>query len=195
MIIMNTIIKNCKKEINIKKSRFIGIAIEITTKEEAENIIKSYKEQYKDATHVCYVYIVNNNEKASDDGEPKGTAGIPMLNLLKKKSLTNILCIVIRYFGGIKLGANGLLRAYVDTELEVLNNNIVPLINGYYLKIKFPYSLEKEVSHLLKNCTITNKQYDKNIVYELECDIDIYSKLQSMKIIDTYKEQLIKKLP
>lgn len=192
---MNTIIKNYEKEIIIKKSRFIGVAIEITSKEEAENIIESYRTKYKDATHVCYAYIVNNNEKASDDGEPKGTAGIPMLNLLKKKNLTNILCLVIRYFGGIKLGANGLLRAYVDTELEVLNNNIVPLIDGYYLKIKFPYSLEKEVSHLLKNCTITNKQYDKNIVYELECDIDIYSKLQSMKIIDTYEEQLIKKLP
>jgi len=192
---MNTIIKNLEKEIIIKKSRFIGVAIEIASKEEAEKMIKSYKEQYKDATHVCYAYIVNNNEKASDDGEPKGTAGIPMLNLLKKKNLTNILCLVIRYFGGIKLGANGLLRAYVDTELEVLTDNIVPLIDGYYLKLKFPYSLEKDVSYLIKDCTIINKQYDEDVIYELECDTDTYNKLLSIKVIDDCKEQLIKKLP
>ena len=79
------------------------------------------KKEYKDSTHICYAYIINSSEKCSDDGEPNGTAGLPILNILKKNNLTNVLAIVIRYFGGIKLGAGGLLRAYSDAANKAVS--------------------------------------------------------------------------
>lgn len=102
-------------ELEIKKSNFIGYLYEIKNVDEVQDIIESLKTQYKKATHICYAYVLNENqliEKAFDDNEPSGTAGKPILNVIKKKNLTNTLIVVIRYFGGIKLGTGGLIRAY-----------------------------------------------------------------------------------
>lgn len=191
---MNTIIKNLEKTTIIKKSKFIGIAIEVSSKEEAEEIISSYKEQYKDATHVCYAYIIGPYEKASDDGEPKGTAGLPMLDLLKKKELTNVLGIVVRYFGGIKLGASGLLHAYVDSLNETLCDNITTLVDGYLLKMEFPYSLEKDVNRVLNGMDIADKSFEENIIYTLNCDEEVLNSLKNLPIkIISIEKVLIKK--
>lgn len=112
-----TIKHNCIAEIIEKKSRFIANVFYIQTVEEAEDYIKKIKKQYHDAKHNCFAYIVtdldgNTVQKSSDDGEPSGTAGAPMLKILTGQGLSNILVIVTRYFGGILLGTGGLVRAY-----------------------------------------------------------------------------------
>ena len=112
-------------EIVINKSRFIAYKIDLTSVEQVKNEIEKLKKENKKANHVCYAFVYRGetvNEKCSDDGEPSGTAGYPILNVIKKKNLTNVLVAVVRYFGGIKLGAGGLTRAYTKATAEVLND-------------------------------------------------------------------------
>lgn len=115
---MYIINKNIENEIIIKKSRFITKLIYIDDIDKVNDIINNLRKEYKKSTHICYAYIINGMEKAVDDGEPSGTAGRPILNVLQKKNVTNILAIVIRYFGGVKLGAGGLVRAYTNSISE-----------------------------------------------------------------------------
>ncbi|MBQ7307462.1 MAG: YigZ family protein [Clostridia bacterium] len=107
----------------VQKSKFYSFAIPVFTKSEVLEHLDNFKKEYYDATHVCYAYIINDNgvqEKYSDDGEPQGTAGFPICNVLKKKGLTNVLVVVVRYFGKIKLGAGGLTRTYSACASQVL---------------------------------------------------------------------------
>lgn len=101
----------------INKSKFISYAIPVFTEAECNKCLEKLRKEYSDATHICYAYTTSNPrlEKCSDDGEPAGTAGKPLIALLKKKDLDNVLLVVIRYFGGIKLGAGGLVRAYTTS--------------------------------------------------------------------------------
>lgn len=102
-------------EIVIKKSKFIGEKFSVKSLDEINKILLNIKIRHKKATHICFAYKFfdnNNYEKAFDDGEPSGTAGKPILNVINKKGENNILIVVVRYFGGIKLGAGGLIRAY-----------------------------------------------------------------------------------
>ena len=192
---MKTIIKEKNEITIIKKSKFIAFIIEINSKDEADEIILNYKNKYKDATHVCYAYIVGNIEKMSDDGEPSGTAGMPMLNLLKKKDLNNVLGIVVRYYGGTPLGANGLIHAYADSLLKVLDNNIVDTYSGYNIKFSFDYNLEKDINYLLKDAIINYKEYKEKIIYDIDCNKEIYSNLQKKNVRIIYTgEKLIKKI-
>lgn len=110
---MYTIVKDYRKEIVIEKSRFICSLKKVNSEEEAQEFIKAVKKEFWDATHNCSAYLVDDlSQRSSDDGEPAGTAGIPMLDVLRKNHLTGTAAVVTRYFGGIKLGAGGLLRAY-----------------------------------------------------------------------------------
>lgn len=118
---MYQILERFESEIVINKSRFIGIMIPISTDQEVKEILKELNKEFPKATHYCYAYRVLGKEKSSDDGEPAGTAGRPMLEFLINNNLENILVVSIRYFGGIKLGAGGLLRAYVDSCRSVYN--------------------------------------------------------------------------
>ena len=117
--------ENVQTEIVVKKSKFICNLIKVENQEEAENTIKQIKKQYYDARHNCVAFRIVENEqiieKASDDGEPSGTAGGPMLNILQKNNLCNVLVVVTRYFGGILLGTGGLVRAYSDATLEAID--------------------------------------------------------------------------
>lgn len=111
-------------EINIQKSRFIAHINRATTEEEAHAFIQEVKKKHRDATHNCSAYLIGENDliqKANDDGEPSGTAGVPMLEVLKKKGLKDTVVVVTRYFGGIKLGAGGLIRAYGKATTEGLS--------------------------------------------------------------------------
>lgn len=112
--------------IEIKKSKFIGTFYQITTLDEIAQILDNLKKEHKKATHICYAYRLSNpfSEKACDDGEPSGTAGKPILNVLQKQNRQNCLLVVVRYFGGIKLGAGGLVRAYSKTASETLKEAI-----------------------------------------------------------------------
>ena len=109
-----------KNEIEIKKSRFITYLYRLNDENEINEIINNIKKEHKKARHVVYVYKINNTGKIYDDGEPKGTAGMPIFNVIEKNNLNNILIIVVRYFGGIKLGAGGLFRAYSNSASEII---------------------------------------------------------------------------
>lgn len=123
----NSIKENSTFELVEKKSKFIGQAFIVENVEEAEEIIKTTKKKYYDARHNCYAYrILKKDEiiqKFSDDGEPSSTAGAPILNILEKNNLVNVLVIVTRYFGGILLGTGGLVKAYSESALNVINKS------------------------------------------------------------------------
>lgn len=162
---MKSIQTEITSEIIINKSRFITILTNINDIDKVKEKLEEIKKKYKDATHYCYAYIINNHEKCSDNGEPSGTAGMPILNVLKQNDLTNILCVVIRYFGGIKLGAGGLIRAYSTSASEALNKAIITnIVNGYNITIEFSYDNLKQIDYLLKNIDI-KKDYQTNITY------------------------------
>ena len=151
-----TIKINAVAEIEEKRSRFIGSAFYVENEEEAEKIIKDTKKKYYDARHNCFAYIINNGSVAkrfSDDGEPSGTAGFPILNVLEKNELYNVLVIVTRYFGGILLGAGGLVRAYTEAAVKAIEKaEIVEQENGFELEIWISYQdMEKMKYYCDKN--------------------------------------------
>lgn len=118
---MFTIVKDFRQEIVIEKSRFICTLKKVHSEAEAQEFIKTIKKEFWDATHNCSAYIVDEMaQRSSDDGEPSGTAGLPMLEVLRKNKLTNTAAVVTRYFGGIKLGAGGLVRAYTNSVAEAV---------------------------------------------------------------------------
>lgn len=171
---MKTVVDNVN-EIIIKKSKFITFIYHVSTKDQAIEKINNIKTEYKDATHVCYAYIINNIEKYDDNGEPSGTAGMPILNILQKENLDNVLCIVVRYFGGIKLGAGGLVRTYAKACKEAIITK--ELEKGYKIKVNFDYNDVKQVDYLLKNSIIENKNYDLKTEYTVLIKIEEYEKI------------------
>jgi len=131
-------------EIIIQKSRFIGYVKRVNSETEAQAFVQRIKKKHHDATHNCSAYIIGDHDeiqKANDDGEPSGTAGIPMLEVLKKQNLKNTAVVVTRYFGGIKLGAGGLIRAYGSTTSETIKAIGVvrgELMQGFLLTFEYP---------------------------------------------------------
>ena len=163
---MKSIENNIENTLVIKKSKFICKLFNVTNLDEINKILDKLKNQYKDSTHICYAYILNGLEKASDDGEPSGTAGMPILNILNKKELNMILCVVIRYFGGIKLGASGLVRAYSNSAIDAINKaNIIELEEGYLIELEFNIKDIKMIDYILIDKKIVNKKFDTNVTY------------------------------
>ncbi len=167
--------KNTTAEIIEKKSRFIANLFYVETPQEAENKIKQIKKKYYDAKHNCFAYItLNGNEiqkKCSDDGEPSGTAGAPMLEILEKQSIYNVVVIVTRYFGGILLGTGGLVRSYSDSLKEAIKKStLVEQEPGYEAEIKLPYAdFEKFKYYCNKNnINIINSEYSDFIICKIE---------------------------
>lgn len=183
---MKTLINNQEKTFIIKKSKFITYTKKVMTEIDAISFLNDIKDEYKDATHVCYAYIIDNHQKYSDDGEPSSTAGKPMFDILEKNNLNYVISIVIRYFGGIKLGSNGLIRAYSSCVKETINNNIKELEYGYKIIIEEDYSKEKLISYLLKNNTIIKKDYTSKIYLEAIIKKELLIELNNInyKIID-----------
>ncbi len=183
---MYTIKDNNSYEFEIKKSKFISKIYKVYNLDEVNNILSSLKKEYSDATHHCYSYIINENKKCSDDNEPSGTAGLPILQVLEKNNLNFVLCVVIRYFGGIKLGASGLLQAYTKSVSELIKIcNLTELIEGYKIEITCSYDKQKKLDYVLKNYKY-EKIYNKNIVYLAYIpinDLDTF-KNYSYKIIE-----------
>ena len=166
-----TIEENVSTEIVEKKSKFIANLFYVETVEEAEKIIKETRKKYFDARHNCIAYRVLENgqiiEKASDDGEPSGTAGAPMLNILQKNEFANVLIIVTRYFGGILLGTGGLVRAYSDSLLKAIENSkkILKCLGQQY-EIRIDYSEFENFKYYCKknNIYIEKLEYGEDIV-------------------------------
>ncbi len=179
---MRSIASDITNETIIKKSKFICHLYRVNNIEEINSKINDISTTYSDATHNCYAYICGNQKKMSDDGEPSGTAGMPMLNILEMNNLDNILAIVTRYFGGIKLGANGLVRAYSSSVKEALSlTSIITLTDGYLVEIEFNYDKVKSIDYILKNNRITYKSYQNNIIYHFEIASDKVDQLKEIE--------------
>ncbi|SHH63694.1 YigZ family protein [Sporanaerobacter acetigenes] len=170
-----------KDEIIINKSRFIGYAKPIENEGEALAFIEEIKSLHKDATHNVYAYVVgddNNIQRYSDDGEPSGTAGIPALEVIKKEDLRNVVVVVTRYFGGIKLGTGGLIRAYTKgAKIGLEAGNIIEKVLFRKVKIRLDYTLYGKVENYLKtNGIITiNTIYDDAVNLFVYADYDDYN--------------------
>ncbi len=184
-----TIKESVSSEIVEKKSKFIANLFYVESKEEAENIIKKMKKKYHDARHNCVAYRVMENEtiieKSSDDGEPSGTAGAPMLDIIRKADLCNVLVIVTRYFGGILLGTGGLVRCYSGATIKAIENSKqVCRCLGYEMEVELDYNNLDIFKYHCKNndifivdinyldvvvCKIQLEEKDKE---KLEKDID-----------------------
>lgn len=167
---MKTIAKAVESEINVKKSQFICHLFPTKTKKESKKIILKVNEQYSDATHNCTAYIVSDGEGFDDDGEPGGTAGKPMINVLRKNELHNVTAVVTRYFGGIKLGAGGLVRAYSKSVLEAINEAEILEVELYDVyKLIFEYSDIKLADGEVRNnnLEVIAKDYSDKVIYEV----------------------------
>ena len=165
-----TIKQNTAAEIVEKKSKFIANLFYVQNEEEAEEIIKSIKKKYYDARHNCYAYNVLTKKgivaRSSDDGEPSGTAGMPMLNILQKNELINVLVVVTRYFGGILLGTGGLVRAYSEALVKAIENaEFVKEELGYEVKVTIDYSEQEKLEYYCnqRNLNIIEFQYTDQI--------------------------------
>lgn len=192
---MYSIKESIENTIIIKKSKFITKLIKINSIDEVNKYLEETKKEFKDSTHICYAYIVNGQEKCVDDGEPSGTAGLPILNILKKNNLTNVLAIVIRYFGGIKLGAGGLVRAYSNSVNDTLKlTEIIELEEGYLVELEFSYDQVKLVDYILNDKTIINKEYNDNIVYRFylnKDELNFIPELEKVAIHISIKDKVL----
>lgn len=164
----------------IKNSKFICLIYPIESISDVETYLEGAKRIYPNATHYCYAYILNTIRRESDDGEPSGTAGIPMIQVLEKNNLNQVLCIVIRYFGKIKLGANGLIRAYTKCVTACLENHIITLSKGLLIELTFPYSAIKNVDYLLQSSKILKKKFNNSITYQVLITEEILNKLKNI---------------
>ncbi|ATO45917.1 hypothetical protein C5L30_002419 [Companilactobacillus farciminis] len=190
-----TIAQTGSHEKDIKKSRFIAHIAQVFSEAEANEFIKKIRQQEAGATHNCTAFIVKENvliERMSDDGEPSGTAGSPILNVLQQQNLQNVAVVVTRYFGGIKLGAGGLIRAYSSTtaeavkEIGLVENRIQ---QGFELTI--PYHLFDKFDNYAKNekINLENNQFTADVKCEIYLDLNIVEEaVQNIK--DLFQNQI-----
>lgn len=187
---MKSIKKQVRIEFEERKSKFIGYAKPISTKAEAEDFISMIREMHPDATHNCTVYrVVDNGQeyfKADDDGEPSGTAGKPMGEILTYMDVNNIVVVATRYFGGIKLGAGGLVRNYAKTaKLAVLEGEIVEYIERKEMLLDFSYEKVSEIDNILieNGEELLDRDYNERVTYRVKVSNESLEKFKNMKDI------------
>ena len=178
-----TIEKENSAEIVEKKSRFIANIYNVESKEEAEEKIKQIKKKYYDAKHHCFAFsIIEENgitQKSSDDGEPSGTAGEPILNIIKSNNLQNVVIIVTRYFGGILLGTGGLTRAYSEAAGKVVEQSeLIQKEPGMEVELEIDYNDNEKFKYYCQknNVNIIKIEYTENILYKIELNEKEYKK-------------------
>lgn len=204
-----TILKNETAEITEKKSKFIANLFCVENTKEVEERIKEIKKKYYDARHSCIAYrVIEDNqviEKSSDDGEPSGTAGSPMLNILKKNNLCNVLIVVTRYFGGILLGTGGLVRAYSEaTQRAIEKSTLISRIEGIEIEVKLDYANLENFKYYCKNnnINITNIKYLDDILLNIELEKnkkntfleEIENKMLKIKELQVLGEKYVNKI-
>ena len=173
--------KEVVAETVIEKSRFIASAIHTDSVEKAVEFVNEKRKQYFDATHNCYAYVVGDKAKFSDDGEPQGTAGMPIYECLKNSGLDRICVVVTRYFGGIKLGAGGLVRAYNGSCAEVLKRcEKLQMTDCTRLEVEIDYSLLKPLRRALQPFAV-----EENVIYEQKVTlVFLFPTVSSNTILD-----------
>lgn len=183
-----TIGKTGQHELIIKKSKFICSLARTETVEEAQEFIEQVSKKNHDATHNTYAYTLGLNDnqvKASDNGEPSGTAGIPELKALQLMKLKNVTAVVTRYFGGIKLGAGGLIRAYSNSVTEAAQNiGVVKCIMQQLIQFSIPYNRIDEINHYLEEnrISIASQEYTTNVTIQIYLDLDQIQKVEDSLI-------------
>ncbi len=169
--------KEFEELIVIQKSKFITTLVPISSQEDAQEKLNKIKKKYSDATHNCYAYISSENaieQKFSDDGEPQGTAGVPILEVLKKRNIYMTLAVVTRYFGGIKLGASGLVGAYSSCVASAIDKaEIVEYKISNSLLIEIDYSIYKKVQEAIEANDGQVQNIDYSDVVKLECVVPV----------------------
>lgn len=167
-----TIKEEYEDKIEVSKSQFYSFLIPLSSEEEVPLLIKEKRMQFVKARHVCYAYIFNSNYKYSDDGEPSGTAGKPLYELLNKNNLTNCILIVVRIFGGVLLGAGRLLRTYVESGL-----NSIKKANKFEIYYEFLIKLEIKLENInvIKGYLVKYKYEIKNVIYDEISTIEFHS--------------------
>lgn len=179
-----TIKQNGTHEIIIKKSRFIATLVRTQTVEEADQAIATISQKYRDATHNTFAYTIGLNDdqvKASDNGEPSGTAGVPELKALQLMKLKNVTVVVTRYFGGIKLGAGGLIRAYSNSVTKAAEAiGVVKRVQQQGLKFQVDYKNFDEIQYYLKQNQIFIDQIEYGVKVAITLFID-ENKLEQLK--------------
>ncbi|WP_074017184.1 IMPACT family protein [Fusobacterium massiliense] len=187
--------KTIKNETNIefeeKKSRFIGYVKPVQTKEEAEDFINYIKNKHKDATHNCSAYKITNNGleffKVDDDGEPSGTAGKPIGEIITYMGVTNLVVVVTRYFGGIKLGAGGLVRNYAKgAKLSISESEIVDFVEKINLMLELPYEKLSEFEKVLEDYEVDNveKSFLDKVIVKIKIDKSFYENIKKYLYIN-----------
>ena len=171
-----------------KGSKFIATAFTVTSEDEVKQALAEVKKKYYDARHHCYAYMIGPDKscfRSSDDGEPSGTAGKPILNQILSKDVTNVCVIVVRYFGGIKLGVSGLINAYKTAAREALNNAVIveKTVNEVY-SLEFPYALMNDVMRVLKEEGLEQQ----NPRFEMDCYLEFSTrKNEAEKTVAKFK--------
>jgi uncharacterized YigZ family protein len=180
-----------------KKSTFIGHAKRIESEDEAKEFIQKVKSMHKEARHNVYAYMIGENrgiQRYSDDGEPQGTGGIPMLEILKKNNITDVVVVVTRYFGGILLGTGGLARAYSKgASLAIKEAGIVEKVKGISLEAVIEYDLLGKLQYLCtqENIHIENIEYTDKVKIKILCEFSNLERLKSQIISVTSGKALL----
>ena len=201
---MKVIIENATGEIVEKKSRFIANIFYVPNIEDANEKLNQIKKKYYDAKHNCYAYVIGINGdtvKSSDDGEPQGTAGHPMLDILKGNELTNCIAVVTRYFGGILLGTGGLVRAYSDSLKSAISNaKISELLNAYEVSFSINYDDYGKIENIVQsinqlnenrqNIYSTDKVFEDKVKLKYLVNADAFDKL-SKELTNITKGEVI----
>ena len=175
---------NDKYELIVKGSKFISLIYRVYSTIEVKDILEKIKKEYPNATHYCFGYVIDNDIKSSDDREPSKTAGLPILNQILSNNLNYTLIVVVRYFGGTKLGTGLLTRTYAEVARNVINkDNIIYLVKGYNITITFDYNSIKDIDYILGSSKVLSKSFDHIITYNVLVTKEILDRLSNYNII------------
>lgn len=173
-----------------KRSKFLAFAFHVTTEEEIKEIVSEYRKKYYDARHVCWAYMLGAQRtefRANDDGEPSSAAGKPILGQINKNELTDILIIVVRYYGGVNLGTSGLIVAYRTAAAEAIANaEVIKLYDEEVVTYDFPYVMMNDVMKIIKDMSprIVNQTYDNT------CEIQLSIRKSQAPLLKSRLEKL-----
>lgn len=171
-----------------KKSQFIGYAKRCESEEEAKAFVTEIKSMHKQATHNCWAFVVGKNmgiQRYSDDGEPQGTAGIPILEVMKKSNVTDCAIVVTRYFGGIMLGAGGLTRAYTKgASIALKAGGVVEKVEGLEISLEMDYDMIGKVQYMCgqNNWHIENTDYTDKVIAKILAEVEVADKIEKETI-------------